>query len=687
MAEKQGKGGRDDNTVYEITMLHSDDPQINKTLEIAQSYLTDSKGAKMALNGDHFSRLSDFVFSKAKESVFNTNQLAVLTAGGFDMLQSSIQASTFAIQQEVRAVGSLVAACHEDTIQKLNTLQEGIEKINENTIALGENLSQAIAVLAKLQSDFNNYVEKDMLQNNIHRADSAIIRLNQELESKYAHNKELRRTAVGILQANDLNVRAETILTKAEELCIQTPNYWLAPALVVIAQWIEASRNMAQGKGTDDREVQASLASIVQMLGEAYRRECMKTALFFGLICRRANNISEANRWFMEYMSFQDPREVDHTCIVLLNAYAGGLMGHGEEEKQILNMMSDWLDELIYDDDSDFEEQLIQDWKNTCYELYMTAEAADTKYQALPAFCPETWPAMKEVMQASTIHRELLAFLEHELAMRDFEEKDLALLDSMIADLVTDFDADELPIRRELEYQQLVIKLEGNIELAQALRSIKDDILSETKSFVSILSDAARSSELSSATAATHVYAIRTLMPWIKKAYLEVVDGYRPKVPEVIKIKIDDFSATTTDGNNEEEVISQFVEFVNNEERKKLEASKTGMAQKVCLIGGAALAVISIILGLTSNAMFFLLAIIGMGMCGYGLFAASSAKKKQSAIQESMSAKRKNGVLVIRQVMKEVREWRKQFALNEEIMDTTVAEIDLMSQKELSLAS
>ena len=73
---------------------------------------------------------------------------------------------------------------------------------------------------------------------------------------------------------------------------------------------------------------------------------------------------------------------------------------------------------------------------------------------------------MQQAMQSSSLHREFRGFLDAELSCKDFAASDTELLDSIIASLVTSYDADELPIRREQEYEQLIIDLEGNMKLA-----------------------------------------------------------------------------------------------------------------------------------------------------------------------------------------------------------------------------
>ena len=643
-------------------------------MSVANDYLTDNKGASLELTDAQAQTVVTELMTTNKHAVTN-NDLAAMQTASFVDLRSNVRASSHAINEQVRAVGTLVEACHADTIEKLNTIQQGIAVIGQNVVTIGNNLEQMSGQLLQLQNDFNTHVMRDELVNNVHLAKQDLALLNQQLESDFGQNKELRRTAVGILQANDLNVRTDTILTRAEELLISTPNYWLAPALVVLASWVDASRAVSEGKSETTLDVRNAVMGIEGMLKEAYVRERAKTALFFGLISRRANNIPQANAWFNEYIDFQDPRAVDHTCMVLLNLYAGGLMGHGLEEQMILSTMNDWLNELMADTDGAYERNLVDDWKNTCRLLISEAGTPLGSYRTLRAFSP-TWDMLAAEMQTTSIHHELQGFIENALNDKDFPEDDMTLIDSMIADLVSDYEAEELPIRREQEYQQLIVNLGGRRSLANTLRTIKDDIMTDTKSFVSIISDAGRDTRLSHATAATHALAIRIQMPWICRAYVDITEQYRKELPETIGLQIGDFSAQTKYGEDEEQVVKDYTEFVNAEERKQLDESKTGTPQKVCLIGGAIAFVIGIIWSIVGGMTGILLALVGLVAGGYGLFAATKARKKQQSIKEKMAEARRCGVTIIRAFMEEARQWRKIFGERDAMFAEVLADLN-----------
>lgn len=127
--------------------------------------------------------------------------------------------------------------------------------------------------LSKLARDFHEYVEVAARQTERQLAETRLIKIRQELETKFGHYAEIRRTTTGVLQADDLGiVKKETITDVTEEMMITTPNYWLAPCLVALSAWINDKKDIAD-----------------RALKEAIKRDDEKTSLLFALICRRAD--------------------------------------------------------------------------------------------------------------------------------------------------------------------------------------------------------------------------------------------------------------------------------------------------------------------------------------------------------------------------------------------------------------
>lgn len=108
----------------------------------------------------------------------------------------------------------------------LDILDGRVQQVSNNVNFVSDELS-------KLARDFHEYVEVAARQTERQLAETRLIKIRQELETKFGHYAEIRRTTTGVLQADDLGiVKKETITDVTEEMMITTPNYWLAPCLV-----------------------------------------------------------------------------------------------------------------------------------------------------------------------------------------------------------------------------------------------------------------------------------------------------------------------------------------------------------------------------------------------------------------------------------------------------------------------
>src|SRR5271165_2150291 len=149
----------------------------------------------------------------------------------------------------------------------LNSTRKDMQVISAQVVDVAAKNDALSGQLAALMKQFEEFVARDRAHKEISVSETRLVRVNQELETKYGHHAELRRRATGILQATDLNiVREETIRTATEEMMIGAPGYWLAPALVALSAWIADKRELAE-----------------RALAESLRRDGAKTALLLSL--------------------------------------------------------------------------------------------------------------------------------------------------------------------------------------------------------------------------------------------------------------------------------------------------------------------------------------------------------------------------------------------------------------------
>lgn len=626
--------------------------------DVAMQYLRDAGGtALISRDSPLWNGIEATLISDPRARVSNVD-LANLQVAGFNALSAQMAASTVVLSKELQGLGSYVKDAHSETMAGLKVIQQNIQALNGNLVTLGGNLSSIASVLAELHGEFEEYVANDAKVQAAQRATTQMGNLEQRLQNQFGQNKELRRIAEGILQATDLaGVRTETILTSAEELMVKTPQYWLAPAVLVLARWVAASQDSSEADVQQTRQVMSN------MLNEAYRRDRNKTALFFGVICRRANMIDESNAWFQDYMSFQQPDSVDRTVIMLMNLYTSGAMGHGDAETQMLSRIYTWQYDQLHGESDVYRQQIKDDWKAKCQELIAKAPESRGDFQALRNFSKD-WGLLSRSLQASQLHQQLSQFLEHELSLRDFDQSQTQALDSALRSLVSDYDGAELPIRREYEYQKLIVDLGGNVAAARMLRGIKDDILTETKPMVSILTDAARDSELTSASAATHVFALRTQMPYIRQAYKECVDEYRRNTPSTISIALGDWTSTMSNGSEEPQLQSSFKSHVDKVQQDGVDALKVDN-KKMSFYIWLGILVAGILCLFASPILGIILTIFGGYFAHKSYATYKKALKKKEKLEKDMQLRRTYGSAIIWKLCSEMRDYRAEYCDNE----------------------
>ena len=238
-----------------------------------------------------------------------------------------------------------------------------------------------------------------------------------------------------------------------------------------------------------------------------------------------------------------------------------------------------------------------------------------------------------------------------------------AQLDEILTSLVTEFDDEELPLRKEEKYHQFVVDFDGDVDRANKHMAIEQTAFEEHKDFTQLLTDAAMKPESAHASVSTQKFAIALSKEWVSNAYNDVVAQNRMKIPHEIEINVDTFNDKTTDGQNEEELIGRFNDLVDQEEASALAQCILSSFEKFCLWGGAVIGIIGLAMLMSGSSFLGLIAVVA----GVGLILNHFSKKKKietnrQNIMNQFEQKRTNGTQVIRALLAEVVDFRAEFA-------------------------
>ena len=533
-------------------------------------------------------------------------------------------------QADLRTIEHNLGAIHND-----------LQTLDSNVGAVNSNIKVVYDEIGSLAKEFHDFVSVQQRANRLNQAETRLVKIRQELEKKYGHYDIVRRTTTGILQADDIGiVKKDTISNATEELMISTPGYWLAPCLVALAAWINDQPELAE-----------------KAIKEGIKRNDEKTSLFFALICRRADRKEACLKWTQRYLANQDEENLDRKTIIVLDAFASGLFG-ADTEGVISRQMNEWLQHL--EEKPGFTEKQTQQWSEA---INLKRKPIDTSSYTYLRKYSKTWPVLEDILEGAHPHAEMLEYLigifEQKVSTATVREQ----LDDILDSLVTDFDDEELPLRKEEKFEQFIVDFRGDESRARQNMNVEQTAFETHKDFTQLLTDAAMKPETAHSSVSTQKFAFALSRDWVMNAYNDVVAQNRMKIPNEIEINVDTFNDTTVDGQNENELLERFSTLVSSERDAELATCVMSSFEQFCLYGGIAVGVIGLVMLLFGNKFLGLIAVIaGVGMVLNHFSKKKDIENKRQNIAERYEKKRSSGSEIIRATLAEVVDFRIEFA-------------------------
>lgn len=533
-------------------------------------------------------------------------------------------------QADLRTIEHNLGAIHND-----------LQTLDSNVGAVNSNIKVVYDEIGSLAKEFHDFVSVQQRANRLNQAETRLVKIRQELEKKYGHYDIVRRTTTGILQADDIGiVKKDTISNATEELMISTPGYWLAPCLVALAAWINDQPELAE-----------------KAIKEGIKRNDEKTSLFFALICRRADRKEACLKWTQRYLANQDEENLDRKTIIVLDAFASGLFG-ADTEGVISRQMNEWLQHL--EEKPGFTEKQTQQWSEA---INLKRKPIDTSSYTYLRKYSKTWPVLEDILEGAHLHAEMLEYLigifEQKVSTATVREQ----LDDILDSLVTDFDDEELPLRKEEKFEQFIVDFRGDESRARQNMNVEQTAFETYKDFTQLLTDAAMKPETAHSSVSTQKFAFALSRDWVMNAYNDVVAQNRMKIPNEIEINVDTFNDTTVDGQNENELLERFSTLVSSERDAELATCVMSSFEQFCLYGGIAVGVIGLVMLLFGNKFLGLIAVIaGVGMVLNHFSKKKDIENKRQNNAERYEKKRSSGSEIIRATLAEVVDFRIEFA-------------------------
>ena len=564
----------------------------------------------------------------------------------------------------------------------LRDIGRSIDTLNSNLSVVNGNISQVahdvtvvggqVETVAQQQADtrerleelyveFQEFVAADTRQKERQFAATRVIEVRQELEKKFGHYDEVRRHTTGILQATDVAiVREETMRTATENLMMACPGYWLAPALVALIGWIVDNRVLAE-----------------KALAEAIKRDDSKASLFFSLVCRRARRLEACGRWLMRYFQMQNPVALDREVVVMLDALANGVFG-GAALTTCSAVVDEWLTEL--EQQAGFPEEQRKRWAEALD--VKTPKVVPDEYPTLRKYS-STWPRLDASLAAARRNQVIQNFFEQLFTGEIVVPPSLeAAVDSLLDSLVTNYDDEELPLRKEELMLQLIVEEGG--DKARAARRFGDESesLRAQTNFAAMLTNSAMYPERTGATRATQRYAVSRCRHWIIAGLNDLTARDRALVPAEVEVACGSWKGTSRDGMNEQQLTADLHQHYSTRTEQAVNAvGISGGTWAALIIGG--------LLGLVIAAQgggAILVGILIMAAAGaYFYFQYKNLDNVRQRTREALEKERDEASRILRAALAELTDLRRDTAVEDDKADDVVELLTALSSPQFIL--
>jgi hypothetical protein len=538
-----------------------------------------------------------------------------------------------------------------DEVQRLVVqVEQGLGQVGMQVATVGQQTRETSDRLQQLTQTFQAYVLEAQKTANVQRSETRIGVVEAQLEHRYGHYKVVRRVATGMLQGFDVGlISDDTVRDVSEQLMIETPRYWLAPVLVALRAWLADEPDLCE------RAVQ-----------EAYRRSPAKTSLFMALTLRRQGRGDSSLRWLRHYLAALDPSALGREFAMILECVSQGAFGPAGVTL-IQERLDAWREQLLSDESR--QQAQVARWRAEL-ERHV-ASSSSAHYPRLVAVSPQ-WPAMDVALARARAHESLIREYSAMAAEAPTPAERLEdQVDDILDLLVSGYDDEELPLRREHAEHAAIVHHAG--DLVAARRSVDNELLALDKKldYLTIQTESALAPDKLGVSRATQRMAVSSCHEWFAQAHAGYSRDYRGAVPPNVEAVFEGQHNAAGAVFQLPRWVGSFTQPMESLERSLAEhwdrAARPfidGLAYKwgTNLIAPIAVTLVLILCAALTNWAVVIAGLLVGGIWGLFLWnQAQAAAKRQAAVQDLLERAKQDSLQQLRGAGAEVVDWSNAF--------------------------
>jgi len=552
------------------------------------------------------------------------------------------------LNQELAVIINGVSRAY-NTLENYNThMQNTLQNSNNVMRSSHQNVIAAYELQGEIERLYVRF-------KNIELANKKIRAANNKKYYDFANYRTVRKIVQGIMDNIEKNMVSDQTIFKAVEIQhLQIPDYWLTCALISIMAW-----------KNDDKELAERAMSRAILIDKKH------SAIFYMLFNLRVNRNEAALKWFVVYQECEQTGSDQRTFLMLFSLISKTIQETVDEN--LSAQISGYINSMIisgsqaegYD-----EEDIIS---QICYKYARMKSSEELEYTLLRKYCASFSEFSENMMRA----KNNINILEYILKIINVpEEQKNAFLKDYIDELISIPNQAEESVHEEIAYNELIIKLEGDIETAKSRFAAEQE---RAKTQINIISEIIGwiferdNQEINGQMRLNMFTLIKDLQ---EKSIEKYTEDYRGRKKTAAPVKINDYSATV-DFTREHDEIRKIDIYYTGIKNNLLSSIKNWKAfigfiiAAVVLIGG-------IIGGVyASAAAITVVGIIAALICaGAGFFTILGNKSKRKQYEMTCSDNIRIATDTLQKIFNEFREYQTQFDEYDAYHDKIINELN-----------
>lgn len=527
------------------------------------------------------------------------------------------------LRGELSTIANGVDRAHRDLEDYNDKIRNTLDNCNGTMHSSHQRVVDAIALQGEIERLYARF-------KNVELANKKIRDANNKKYYDFSNYRTVRKIVQGIMDNLDLQMVSDQTITKSIEVQhLQTPDYWLTCVLISIMAW----RN-------DDKE----LAD--KAMERAINLDKKSSSIFYMLFNLRMEREEAALKWFYTYQECDLKGSDQRTFLMLFSLVSKALADNVDEKTrcEIENFIKKAVEANLRS--SGYSEEAVI---NQIRSYFNRMQPTDQLQYAMLRKCCSEFDQLTSTMMMAKNNINILEFILRTVHVQTEERN--TFLKGYIDEIISAPNQAEKDIYDEIAYNELVIRLEGEVDIAKEKFAAEQTKKANDLNLVAEMIDWIYEKDAQDVSSQSRLNMFTLTKDLQEKAVESHTEDYRSRRSSNYHVSIGEYS-TVADFQREEDERRKIDAFFTEKRDNALSTIKDWPAYIGFGVGAAAF------IG-CFFAGFWLL-ILTLSGAGYGIITLMFNKAKRKQIEQSRVESIKATDETMQQLFSEFQSYQKE---------------------------